>query len=331
MRSSNAKSKDSVYPNAYDLQGSWIYPFVLLAGILLLANMAAGEIQEIEMKYNELTPEEENVIVDKGTERPFSGEYWDHKEEGTYMCKRCNAPLYQSEDKFDSQCGWPSFDDEIPGAVKRIPDADGVRTEILCTNCGAHLGHVFLGEGFTDKNVRHCVNSISMDFSPAETDAEAQKAYFAGGCFWGMEYYFQKMDGVISTRVGYMGGQKEEPTYAEVCSDNTGHAEAIEVVFDPSKTTFEDVARYFFEIHDPTQVDRQGPDIGEQYRSAVFYANEEQKQISRKLIDILEKKGFRIATELSEAGTFWEAEKYHQDYYLKNGHQPYCHSYVKRF
>jgi peptide methionine sulfoxide reductase msrA/msrB len=304
---------------------------MVMAVLLLSANAFAGEIQEIEMKYKELTPDEERVIVNKGTEKPFSGKYWDHKKDGTYLCKRCSAPLYRSEDKFDSQCGWPSFDEEIPGAVKRIPDADGVRTEILCTNCGAHLGHVFSGEGLTDKNVRHCVNSISMDFSPGETKANLQKACLAGGCFWGMEYYFQKMDGVVSTRVGYMGGQEQEPTYAEVCNDNTGHAEAIEVVYDPSKTTFEELVRYFFEIHDPTQVDRQGPDIGEQYRSAVFYANEEQKQISRKLIDILEKKGFKIATVLSEAGTFWEAEKYHQDYYLKNGQQPYCHSYTKRF
>jgi peptide methionine sulfoxide reductase msrA/msrB len=128
-----------------------------------------------------------------------------------------------------------------------------------------------------------------------------------------------------------MGGSKKEPTYAEVCSDNTGHAEAIEVVYDTSRITFEKLTRYFFEIHDPAQVDRQGPDIGDQYRSAIFYANDEQKQISQKLIDILEKKGLKIATELSEADTFWEAEKYHQDYYLKNGQQPYCHSYKKRF
>ena len=331
MRNPDAKSKDGVYSHSFVLQWLWILVLVPMAGILLFTNVTAGEIEEIEVKYKELTPEEERVIINKGTEKPFSGEYWDHKEDGTYLCRRCNAPLYKSEDKFDSQCGWPSFDDEISGAVKRIPDADGMRTEILCSNCGAHLGHVFLGEGFTDKNARHCVNSISMDFSPAETEADLQKAYFAGGCFWGVEYYLQKVDGVISTRVGYIGGHKKEPTYIEVCSDNTGHAEAIEVVYDPSRITFEEVARYFFEIHDPTQVDRQGPDIGNQYRSAIFYANEEQKQISQKLINILEKKGFRIATELSEAGTFWEAEKFHQDYYLKNGHQPYCHSYKKRF
>lgn len=138
-----------------------------------------------DMRFNKLTKEEEWIILHKGTERPFTGELLDNDEAGTYVCKQCDAPLYRSEDKFDARCGWPSFDDEIKGAVKRVPDADGRRTEIVCANCGGHLGHVFEGEGFTPKNTRHCVNSISMKFVPTETarNSTTEAAYFASGCF----------------------------------------------------------------------------------------------------------------------------------------------------
>ena len=302
---------------------------IIAAGLLtinlVISDAAAGAEGE-EMKYNELNSAEERVIVHRGTERPFSGKYYQNKENGTYICKRCGAPLYRSEDKFDAHCGWPSFDDEIPGAIKRVPDADGRRTEIICNNCGAHLGHVFTGEKMTGKDIRHCVNSISLNFIPAQEKVQTKKAYFAGGCFWGTEYLFQNAEGVISSRVGYMGGRKQDPTYREVCGGSTGHTEAIEVVYDPAETTYEKLARLFFEIHDPTQVNRQGPDIGEQYRSAIFYLDKEQKQTAEKLIGILGKKGYEIATELTPAGTFWEAEEYHQDYYQNRGGSLYCHT-----
>ncbi len=284
-----------------------------------------------KMEFKKLTPEEENVIVNKGTERPFSGKYENFSEKGTYVCKRCGAPLYRSEDKFDAGCGWPSFDDEIPGAVKKHADADGMRTEILCARCGAHLGHVFNGEGLTPKNIRHCVNSISMDFIPAKAQAKSDTAIFAGGCFWGMEYFLKKAKGVIGTTVGYTGGHTDNPTYQQVCSGNTGHYEAIEVVFDPSKTSYEEVTKLFFEIHDPTQWNHQGPDWGEQYRSAVFYRNEDQKKITEQLISQLKVKGFTVVTEVKPAKTFWKAEDYHQDYYNHKGSEPYCHGFVNRF
>jgi peptide methionine sulfoxide reductase msrA/msrB len=285
-------------------------------------------------KRNELSPEEKRVIVNKGTERPFTGKYLDNKEKGTYTCKWCDSPLYLSSDKFDSHCGWPSFDDEIDGAVTRTPDPDGMRTEITCSNCGGHLGHVFLGEGFTDKNTRHCVNSISLNFVPAAEEEKqdlTETAIFAGGCFWGVEHLFKSADGVLETEVGYIGGHKANPTYEEVCSHTTGHAETLKVVFDPQVTNFREMAKLFFEIHDPTQVNRQGPDIGDQYRSEIFYTSEKQKRVSEELIEILEGKGLKVATKVTSASTFWPAERYHQDYYSKTGGRPYCHIYTKRF
>lgn len=287
------------------------------------------------MKYNPLTPEEQAVILHKATERPFSGRYVDNKAKGTYMCKQCNEPLYRSEDKFDSHCGWPSFDDEIPGALKRVPDADGRRTEIICANCGAHLGHVFTGEGFTPKNTRHCVNSISMKFIPATEQTQQNKnmetAFFASGCFWGTQYHFMKAPGVVSTTVGYMGGHTKNPTYRQVCDGGTGHIETTEVVFDKTKTSFEELVKLYYETHDFEQVGGQGPDIGEQYQSVIFFTSDAQKQMAEKYIKILTGKGYKVATQLRPAPEFWKAEEYHQEYYEKKHGTPYCHIYRKIF
>jgi len=287
---------------------------------------------DVKMGYNKLTKEEERVIIHKGTEAPGIGEFTDFEEKGTYTCKQCDAVLYKSENKFHSGCGWPSFDEEVKGAVLRIPDADGRRTEIVCANCKGHLGHVFIGEGFTEKNTRHCVNSISMKFIPENKKTQKlETAIFAGGCFWGVEFFFQKAKGVTKTQVGYIGGHKENPTYKEVCGKKTGHIEAMEVTYDANLTNFEEMAKLFFEIHDPTQDDGQGNDIGPQYISAVFYLDEQQKAITEKLIKILSKKGDVIATKLIKASKFWPAEEYHQQYYEKGGGKPYCHAYTKKF
>ncbi|MCP4707543.1 MAG: methionine-R-sulfoxide reductase, partial [Planctomycetes bacterium] len=154
--------------------------------------------------YNNLNTAEKLVILQKATEPPFSGKYVRHFAEGIYTCKQCNAELFNSTSKFHSNCGWPSFDDQIPGAVRKVPDADGMRTEIICTNCNGHLGHVFVGEGYTAKNTRYCVNSISMNFTPAgqiKPKTKTETAVFASGCFWGTEYYLQKAAGVIETTV----------------------------------------------------------------------------------------------------------------------------------
>ncbi len=279
---------------------------------------------------NPLSYDETQVIVNKATERPFSGKYYKYKADGTYICKQCDAPLYRSSDKFDSGCGWPSFDDEIPGAIKRVKDADGRRTEILCSRCGAHLGHLFEGEGFTSKNVRHCVNSISLNFKASQKTDE-KKAYFAGGCFWGVEYYLEKLNGVKSVVSGYMGGWKKNPSYKDVSKGDSGHLEVVEVVYDPSKTDYETLAKNFFEIHDFTQRNGQGPDIGEQYLSAVFISSDDENKTIYKLLSKLEEKGYSVATSVYKKSKFYKAQEYHQDYYVKHRKEPYCHSYKKIF
>lgn len=293
--------------------------------------MACSQINTKEImkkdssNWNALNDKEKNVIENKGTEYPFTGEFNEHFVQGTYSCKRCDADLFKSHHKFTSSCGWPSFDDEIDGAIKKETDADGRRTEILCNNCDAHLGHVFIGEGLTEKNLRHCVNSISLNFTPDSSNV----AYFAGGCFWGVEYYFQEVEGVTDTEVGYMGGHVDNPTYREICSGNTGHLEVIKVSYDPSMVDYSELVKLFFEIHDYSQVDGQGPDIGPQYKSAIFYMNELEKEEGQELIDYLNANEKKVATKLYGPAEFFRAEDYHQEYYTNTGKQPYCHSRVE--
>ncbi|MGL4594632.1 MAG: bifunctional methionine sulfoxide reductase B/A protein [Thermoguttaceae bacterium] len=292
-----------------------------------------------KMNYNQLTPEEERIIVRKGTEKPGTGSLLNETRKGTYLCRRCDSPLYDSSDKFSSNCGWPSFDDEIDGAVLRIPDVDGVRTEIVCVACGGHLGHVFLGEKITPKETRHCVNSLSMKFVP---NVKLRAAYFASGCFWGTEYFLSREDGVrlakeitpqiskdsqnyAPTLVGYMGGTKNAPTYKEVCSGKTGHAETVRVLYDAEKTNYEKLLRVFFETHDFSQVDRQGPDIGTQYRSMIFYVGQQERQLAESYLNLLRKKGFDVATRVEKAEKFWPAEQMHRNYFENKGQTPTCH------
>ncbi|MDQ1267399.1 MAG: peptide methionine sulfoxide reductase msrA/msrB [Campylobacterota bacterium] len=301
--------------------------------ILITTTMNALELKQWTKNIEKLSDEEKHVILNKGTERAFVGKYTNEKSRGIYTCKVCDAPLFDSSDKFDSRSGWPSFDDAIEGAVKRVPDADGRRVEIVCANCGGHLGHVFEGEGFTPKNTRHCVNSISLNLvkKPDIKDESLSYAYFAGGCFWGVEYYLQKLQGVKEVISGFMGGHVKNPSYYEVVRSNTGHLETVEVVYDSAIVSYEEIAKTFFEIHDPTQTNGQGPDIGEQYLSALFVSSEEEKKIAKNLIEQLEVNGYRIATKILQKSEFYAADESHQDYYEKKGSRPYCHGYVKRF
>lgn len=327
------------YEKIMDMNSVIIWSFLVVAGLLSSLSLNGQTMNKA------LSPFERSIMIDKGTERPFSGALWDHFEAGSYHCRQCGARLFSSDAKFDAGCGWPSFDDAIAGAVATAPDADGRRTEILCARCGGHLGHLFTGEGFTPKNHRHCVNSASLEFVPlapmvsasesqnkeANKKNEIEEAIFAGGCFWGVEHLMQKQKGVISVESGYSGGHTKNPTYAEVCTGTTGHLEVVKVRFNPAVVSYETVARLFFEIHDPTQTNGQGPDLGEQYLSAIFYKDENQKLSAGKLIGLLQAKGYKVATQLRPAAPFWPAETYHQDYYEKKGTQPYCHRYTPRF
>ena len=283
-----------------------------------------------------LTEFEKYVIEQKGTERPFSGEYYRHDTPGRYLCKKCGAPLYTSEHKFNAHCGWPAFDDEIPGAVKRIPDADGHRVEIVCAQCEGHLGHVFEGEYLTDKNLRHCVNSVSLDFEARdEEDPQAPKmalATLGGGCFWCVEAVFSSLKGVAKVSSGYAGGEAKDADYNRVCSGQTGHAEVVQIEFDPAIIDFSTLLEAFFASHDPTTLNRQGHDVGPQYRSVIFAHDDEQVEVAGAMITALdEARVFTspLVTELTGYDGFYPAEAVHKQYYAQHGEQPYCQIVIR--
>jgi peptide methionine sulfoxide reductase msrA/msrB len=276
-----------------------------------------------------LTPEEYRVLCQAGTERPFTGKYNDQYKEGIYACGACGTPLFSSETKYDHGTGWPSF--TAPIGEDRIEFREDrshgmVRIEVRCAACGSHLGHVF-EDGPAPTRQHYCINSIALDFKPAgqvevANEDGSQTAVFAAGCFWGVEDKFRRIKGVLSTRVGYTGGHTKDPTYKKVCSDTTGHAESVEVIFDPKQVSYPELLDAFFRFHDPTQVNRQGPDVGTQYRSAVFYQNETQKEAALKAIAKLNASGQYdrpVATQVIPATEFYQAEEYHQKYYEKLG------------
>ncbi|HAH06932.1 MAG TPA: peptide-methionine (S)-S-oxide reductase [Elusimicrobia bacterium] len=277
-----------------------------------------------------------------GTEPPFKNEYWDEHRPGLYVDVATGEPLFSSLDKFDSGTGWPSFKKPLDAAgVVEKREEDG-RTEVRSKRGGSHLGHVF-PDGPKPAGLRYCINSAALRFVPAERlEAEGygkyaplfaraskkETAVLAGGCFWGMEEILRKLPGVLETVVGYTGGTTEKPTYEQVKTGATGHAESIQVAFDPGKISYEELLGTFFRMHDPTTPDRQGNDVGTQYRSAIFYTSEAQKKTAETVFKKVEasKKWKRpLTTKIVKAGKFWPAEDAHQDYLQKHPGGYSCH------
>ncbi len=298
-----------------------------------------------------LTPTQFHVTQEAGTEPPFRNEYWNEHREGVYVDIVSGKPLFTSKDKFDSGCGWPSFTKPIAGEDV-IEKKDGslgmMRTEVRSKDADSHLGHVF-DDGPKDKGgLRYCINSASLRFVPVEDldkeglgiflplfgkavpaprEAKEEVATLAGGCFWGMEDLIRKQPGVIKTEVGYTGGTVANATY----QNHGGHAEAVQIRFDPARTSYEALLRFFFRLHDPTTLNRQGNDMGTSYRSAIFFHSEAQRQTAQRIkteVDASGKWKRPIVTEITAAGPWWKAEEYHQDYLVKNPGGYTCH-YVR--
>src|SRR5436190_8476146 len=297
-----------------------------------------------------LSSEQFEVTQQCGTEPPFHNAYWDNHKPGIYVDVVSGEPLFSSLDKFDSGTGWPSFTQPVKGAqVTEKKDSSGgmTRTEVRSKMADSHLGHVF-EDGPGEKGLRYCINSASLRFIPVEEMDQAgygeylepfakaglikapmhETAILAGGCFWGMEEIIRKIPGVIKTTVGYSGGKTADPTYEEVCTGGTGHAESIQVVFDPARLSYEALLDYFFRMHDPTTLNRQHNDVGTQYRSAIFYSSEAQKQAAERVKARWDKAGrFNrpITTEITQATRFYSAEEYHQKYLVKHPGGYTCH------
>jgi len=285
---------------------------------------------------SKLTPEQYRITQKAGTEPAFCGNLLDNKKTGTYCCVVCGLPLFVSQHRFVSGTGWPSFHAPVdPQHIRKKEDRSHgmIRTEITCTRCDAHLGHVF-PDGPEPTGMRYCLNSEAMVFyeqgeerPPASMPVKLETAYFAGGCFWGIEHYFGKGPGVLSVTSGYMQGHVENPTYEQVCTGRTGHAEAVKVEFNAYEITFERLLEAFFVMHDPTQLNRQGPDFGTQYRSGVYYTSDAQRETAKTVIEKLSKDSKfaekPIVTEVEQAKTFYPAEDYHQGYIARTGRA--CH------
>ena len=275
-----------------------------------------------------LTTPQFEVTRLKGTERPFSSEMCGLFEPGKYACVCCGTLLFDAGEKFESGTGWPSFTQPIKenAVAYHRDDSHGMRrVEALCNTCDAHLGHVFL-DGPEPGGLRYCINALSLE----NVVSNERKANFGGGCFWCTEAIFQQLKGVISVENGYSGGTMANPTYREVCSGRTGHAEVIQVTYDPEQITYADIIRVHLGTHNPTTLNQQGADKGTHYRSIIFFRDEEEKSMADGLLDelrpLLEKP---VVTEVQPFEAFYPAESHHQDYYQRNLGKPYCEAVIE--
>lgn len=298
----------------------------------------AAKVERTDEEWKEmLTPEQYRIMRNKGTEPAFCGGLLDNKDKGYYLCRGCNLPLYESSAKFDSRTGWPSFFQPVAdeNILERADFSHGMsRVEILCKRCESHLGHVFT-DGPEPTGLRHCLNSESLVFVAYEQaaalgedikPANIQEVVFAGGCFWCVEAVFEEIDGVVEALSGYAGGTADTANYKAVSSGRTDHAEVVKIIYDADRVALEDLLRVHFATHDPTTLNRQGNDIGPQYRSSIFYANDEERQIAEAFIADLGEAGVfgkPIVTKLEPLDAFYMAEGYHQNYACRNPNNPY--------
>ncbi len=268
--------------------------------------------------FSDLNEKERDIIVYKGTETPFSGKYNNHFDAGVFICRACKNPLYESNSKFDSGCGWPSFDDEILGSISRHKDFSGgrERTEICCNQCGGHLGHVFHGEKITEKDTRHCVNSLSIQFKKYNN---LSKIYLGAGCFWTVDAIFSNTKGVYMSQTGYMGGNIVNPQHNDVRLGKTNHLEVVEIYFDEEIISLDSLLNIFWANFDSKNLNKRISDIVSQYTFAIFYNTDEQKEIIFNSINSIQKKwGQSIDTQIKKSGDFFRAEEQHQRYFMKN-------------